>query len=130
MRSGKRQELEVTIGKLDDGEIGPRKNNSPAAASGNRVGIDIVDLEDVDKRRLEVSKGVLISQVYAGPARDAGIQRGDVLTDFDGEAISSAEQLDRLIAALPGGIAVHIRIVRNKRPQYLALKVPEKVPEQ
>jgi len=124
MRSGKRQKIEVTIGKLDIENIGPQSSNSPLAANGNRIGIDIVDLEDVDKRRLEVSKGVLISQVYSGPAREAGIQRGDVLTDIDGEAISSAEQLERLVAALPGDISVHIRIVRNKRPQYLALKVP------
>ncbi len=124
MRSGKRQKIEVTIGKLDIENIGPQSSNSPLAANGNRIGIDIVDLEDVDKRRLEVSKGVLISQVYAGPAREAGIRRGDVLTDIDGEAISSAEQLERLVAALPGNISIHIRIVRNKRPQYLALKVP------
>ncbi|HIL84798.1 MAG TPA: PDZ domain-containing protein, partial [Pseudomonadales bacterium] len=124
MRSGKRQKIEVTIGKLNLENIGPQSSNSPLAANGNRIGIDIVDLEDVDKRRLEVSKGVLISQVYAGPAREAGIRRGDVLTDIDGEAISSAEQLERLVAALPGNISIHIRIVRNKRPQYLALKVP------
>ncbi|MBT3832341.1 MAG: DegQ family serine endoprotease [Gammaproteobacteria bacterium] len=124
MRSGKRQKTEVTIGKLDIENIGPQSSNSPLAANGNRIGIDIVDLEDVDRRRLEVSKGVLISQVYSGPAREAGFQRGDVLTDIDGEAISSAEQLERLVAALPGDISVHIRIVRNKRPQYLALKVP------
>ena len=124
MRSGKRQKTEVTIGKLDIENVGPQSSNSPLAANGNRIGIDIVDLEDVDKRRLEVSKGVLISQVYSGPAREAGIQRGDVLTDIDGEAISSAEQLERLVAGLPGDISVHIRIVRNKRPQYLALKVP------
>jgi len=124
MRSGKRQKIEVTIGKLDIENIGPQSSNSPLAANGNRIGIDIVDLEDVDKRRLEVSKGVLISQVYSGPAREAGIQRGDVLTDIDGEAVSSAEQLERLVAALPGDISIHIRIVRNKRPQYLALKVP------
>jgi serine protease Do len=124
MRSGKRQKIEVTIGKLDIENIGPQSSNSPLAANGNRIGIDIVDLEDVDKRRLEVSKGVLISQVYSGPAREAGIQRGDVLTDIDGEAVNSAEQLERLVAALPGDISIHIRIVRNKRPQYLALKVP------
>ncbi|MGV0034702.1 MAG: Do family serine endopeptidase [Candidatus Azotimanducaceae bacterium WSBS_2022_MAG_OTU7] len=126
MRGGKRQQLEVTIGKLDDEDIGPRQNHSPLAASGNRIGIDVADLEDVDKRRFEVNKGVLVSQVYAGPAREAGIQRGDVLTDFDGDAINNVKQLDSLISALPGDIAVHIRIVRNKRAQYLALKMPAK----
>ena len=123
MRSGKRQEIAVTIGKLDDGSLDPRSNSSPSAVNGNRIGIDIVDLKDADKRRLDVGKGVIISQVYAGPARDAGIQPGDVLTDVDGEAVTSVAQLERLVAALPGDISVHIRIVRNKRPHYLALKV-------
>ena len=109
---------------MDDGSLDPRSNSSPSAVNGNRIGIDIVDLKDADKRRLDVGKGVIISQVYAGPARDAGIQPGDVLTDVDGEAVTSVAQLERLVAALPGDISVHIRIVRNKLPQYLALKVP------
>jgi serine protease Do len=124
MRSGKRQKIEVTIGKLDDENSGPPSYSSPLKANGNRIGLDIVDLEDLDKRRLEVRKGVFVSQVYPGAARLAGVQRGDVLTDVDGETIINAEQLERLVVALPDGISVHIRIVRNKRPRYLALKVP------
>jgi serine protease Do len=124
MRNGKRQKIDVTIGKLDDENTVPPSNSSPLAAKGNRIGLNIVDLKDEDKLRLEVSKGVLISQVYSGAAREAGIQRGDLLTDLDGTTIGSADQLERLVAALPGGISIHIRIVRNKRPQYLALKVP------
>jgi serine protease Do len=126
MRSGKWQKIEVTIGKLDGENISTPSNSSPLTANGNRIGLNIVDLEEVDKLRLEVRKGVLVSQVYPGAARLAGIQRGDVLTDVDGETIISAEQLERLVAALPDGISVHIRIVRNKRPQYLALKLPVK----
>ena len=124
MRSGNWQKIEVTIGKLDDENMGPASLSSPLTTNGNRIGLNIVDLEDADRRRLKVSKGVLISQVYSGAGREAGIQRGDVLTDVDGEVINTSEQLERLVAALPGGISVHIRIVRNKRPQYLALKVP------
>jgi len=126
MRSGKWQKIEVTIGKLDGENISTPSNSSPLTAKGNRIGLNIVDLEEVDKQRLEVRKGGLVSQVYPGAARLAGIQRGDVLTDVDGETIISAEQLERLVAALPDGISVHIRIVRNKRPQYLALKLPVK----
>ncbi len=67
---------------------------------------------------------MLVKQVYAGPARDAGIQRGDVITDFDGEAVENAEAMERLVESLPAGSIVHCRVVRNKRPQFLALKVP------
>ena len=124
MRSGKSQKIEVIIGKLDNANIGPPSYSSPLTVNGNRIGLNIVDLEDLDKRRLEVKKGVLVSQVHSGAARLAGVQRGDVLTDVNGEAIISAEQMKRLVVALPDGISVRIRIVRNKRPHYLVLKVP------
>lgn len=125
VRNGERQTLNVVIGKLDDDDLNRQRSPSTAASNGNRIGVDTEDLEDADKGRLGVDKGVVVTQTFSGPARDAGIQRGDVITDFDGEAISSVAQLDRLAEALPAGITVHVRVVRNKRPQYLALKIPE-----
>lgn len=125
VRNGESQTLEVVIGKLDDDDLNGPRTPSALASNGNRIGINIEDLEDADKRQLGVERGVVVSQTFSGPAREAGIQRGDVITDFDGEAIDSAAQLNRLADALPAGITVHVRIVRNKRPQYLAVKVPD-----
>lgn len=123
VRNGDRQTLKVVIGKLDDDELAGPRTPSPAAANGNRIGINIENLEDSEKRQLGVERGVIVSRTFAGAARDAGIQRGDVITDFDGESVTSVDQLDRLVDALPADITVHVRIVRNKRPQYLALKI-------
>ncbi len=123
VRNGERQTLKVVIGKLDDNDLAGPRTPSPAAANGNRIGINIEDLEDAEKRQLGVERGVVVSQTFSGAARDAGIERGDVITDFDGEAVTSVEQLNRLADALPADITVHVRIVRNKRPQYLALKI-------
>ena len=65
-----------------------------------------------------------MSQTFQGPGVDAGIVRGDVITDFDGEQVETADQLDRLAEAIPAGTAVPIRLVRNARPQFLAVKIP------
>lgn len=123
VRNGKRMKLEVVIGRLDEGELQASRGVSPSAASGNRVGIEVVDLDDDDKRRSGVTEGVVVDRVFSGAARDAGIERGDIITHFDGEEITSSEQLDQLVENLPGGITVHVRVVRNQRPQYLALKI-------
>ncbi len=125
VRNGEKQILDVVIGKLDNEDLSGQRTPSAAASNGNRIGLNIMDPEDADKRRLGVERGVLVSQVFSGPAREAGIQRGDVITDFDGEAVTGSEQLNRLADALPAGITVHVRIVRDKRPQYLALKIPD-----
>lgn len=123
VRNGKRMKLEVVIGRLDEGELQASRGVSPSAASGNRVGVEVADLDDDDKRRSGVTEGVVVDRVFSGAARDAGIERGDVITHFDGEEITSSEQLDQLVENLPGGITVHVRVVRNQRPQYLALKI-------
>ncbi len=122
VRNGKEMTLDVVIGKLDEGDL-QASRASTAASSGNRVGLELADLQDSDRQRLGVSNGVVVSRVYSGAARDAGIERGDVITHFDGEEITSSEQLDRMADSLPGDITVHVRVVRNQRPQYLALKL-------
>ena len=125
MRGGKEQTLEVVIGRLDDSSAQPQSQGT-APQSGNRIGLEFADLQESEFRRLGVTKGVMVSRVFSGSAKEAGIQRGDVITDFDGESIQSADQLNRLIDNLPDALTVHVRVVRDKRPQYLALKVPPK----
>ena len=117
--------IEVMIGTLsaDGQQISQRA--APETLSGNRLGITVVDLEAGEKRRLKVDRGVAVRQVYSGPAGEAGIQSGDVITDFDGERIQTAKQLDRLAESVPADITVHLRLVRNGRPQYLAVKLPD-----
>ena len=73
---------------------------------------------------MKIDRGVIVRQVFEGPGVDAGLLRGDVITDFDGEQIETAEQLDRLAEGIPAGITVHVRVVRSGRPQYLAVKIP------
>ena len=124
VRNGKVETLAVTIGRLEEDELNSPRRSAQAAQSGNRVGITVADLEPAEKRRLEVDRGVIVRQVFSGPAGEAGVQRGDVITDFDGEPIQTAEQLGHLVQNLPDGVTVPIRIVRDKRPQFMALKVP------
>ena len=124
VRNGEVISVPVLIGTLDEQELRGSRRASSQAASGNRIGITVADLEAADRRNLEGPRGVVVSQVYAGPARDAGIQRGDVITNFDGEPIDTAQQLESLIGAVPADSTVHCRIVRNKRPQFIAIRIP------
>jgi serine protease Do len=124
VRSGEKQDLTVTIGKLaaDD----PRNQRpSPPVSMGNRAAVVVVAVESADKLRLGIEEGVLVSSIEPGPGQEAGIQKGDVITDIDGESITGVDHFERIVKALPVDTAVHVRIVRDRRPEYLALKVPE-----
>ena len=116
--------LEVTIGTFEEESAMAGGGSSEPVQRGNRIGITVEDLEPADQRRLNVQRGVAVAQVFAGPGREAGLERGDVITDFDGEQIQTAEQLNHLADSLPGDITVHVRLIRDRRPQYVAVKIP------
>ncbi len=123
VRQGEKKVIDVVIGQLEEDELRRNRPASGPETTGNRIGVAVTDLEPADRRRLEVDEGVLVRSVESGPGQEAGIQRGDVITDLDGEPVTSAEQFERIVEGLPADQAVHVRIVRNKRAEYLALKI-------
>ena len=124
VRNKEVQTIAVVIGTLSGDEQRVTQRTNPAAPKGNRLGILVSNLEQQELRRLKLERGVVVSQTFQGPGVDAGIVRGDVITDFDGEQVETADQLDRLAEAIPAGTTVPIRLVRNARPQFLAVKIP------
>jgi serine protease Do len=81
-------------------------------------------LTDEQAERFNIDEGVLVTRLGDGPASTAGLQRGDVITTLDGDAISSVDQFEELVQALPADKAIPIRVVRNERPEFLVIKVP------
>jgi serine protease Do len=72
------------------------------------------------------AKGALVSKVDPqGPAAAAGIERGDVIVEFDGKPIQEMEDLPRLVAATPVGGSVDVTVVRDGRRKELRVKVGE-----
>jgi S1-C subfamily serine protease len=68
---------------------------------------------------------VMVSEVLPdGPARQAGLERGDLLLELDGECITGVDGLHRLLTAERAGREVEIRLFRRGRPQSVRV-VPE-----
>ncbi|HCC43552.1 MAG TPA: serine peptidase, partial [Gammaproteobacteria bacterium] len=85
VRNKEVQTIAVVIGTLSGDEQRVTQRTNPAAPKGNRLGIMVSNLEQEELRRLKLERGVVVSQTFQGPGVDAGIVRGDVITDFDGE---------------------------------------------
>ena len=65
-----------------------------------------------------------MTQVSEGPARQAGIQAGDILVTLHNTPINSAADLADAAAALPEGGTVAALVNRDGTPRFLALKLP------
>jgi membrane-associated protease RseP (regulator of RpoE activity) len=80
---------------------------------GSRLGVGLEDTEgDV--------RGTRVRSVEEGsPAEKAGLQEGDVIVRFDGEAVRSASHLARLVGETPVGRSVAIEVKRGTATQTL-----------
>ncbi len=70
--------------------------------------------------------GVLVMRVVPdSPAANAGIRRGDVILEIDEEAITSADQLQRVVENTKLGQVLSVKVQRGKRLQKLSIRTAE-----
>jgi serine protease Do len=69
-------------------------------------------------------QGALVSKVEpGGPADEAGIQRGDVIIEFQGEPIEEMEELPRVVAETPVGTKGKLVVLRDGKRKTLDVEV-------
>lgn len=85
------------------------------------LGVRIQDVSpDVaEAMGLAEAKGALITDVPEGPAKDAGLLAGDVITQFDGKPVDDTRDLTRRVADAPVGAAVPVVILRDGQTETL-----------
>ena len=71
------------------------------------------------------SGAVMVSEVLSGgPAARAGLERGDLLLELDGEVISGVDRLHRLLTAERADREIRIQLLRRGKQQSVTL-IPE-----
>jgi serine protease Do len=101
----------IRRGEMPPGSIFP-------APRGAEIGVSIRDVvrEDVATMKLSAETGAVIEDVRSGgPADTAGLRKGDVAIEFDGEKVRSAAQLTRLVRETPAGRRVKVTVLRDGR---------------
>jgi len=120
-RDGRRLRLAVTLGSsplnLAEEEIAlvqPERSN--------KLGLRVEELSREDRQLFGLS-GVRVVEVIDGPAREADIQRDDVIVSLNRQTINSTEQFAAVVQGLPDTGYVPVRIVRDGRPTTLPLNL-------
>ena len=85
-----------------------------------RLGIKAQDTED--------GKGVKVLEVDdESPADKAGIKEGDIITQFDGKPVNSAESLANLARENKDKFSYKINLTRDGKSQEVEVKIPKKL---
>ncbi|MFG6137478.1 DegQ family serine endoprotease [Halomonas sp. B23F22_10] len=125
LRDGDRQTLDVEVGEWP-GSQKAGGDGSDGDASPARLGVVVQALDEAQRRKLELDHGVQVAQVDPdGIAAAAGIRPGDVLVSIARQAVESPAQLAELVAELPAGSAVPVRLYRDGRSYYVALRLAD-----
>jgi serine protease DegQ len=81
-----------------------------------------VDLAESFK--MESTDGTLIAGVLRnGPADQAGVKPGDILTGVDGKSVTDSSSMLNLVAALQPGKLARIQVIRNGKKLELNVTV-------
>jgi serine protease Do len=72
------------------------------------------------------TKGVLVSDVMEdSPAKKAGFERADVITEYDGKPMDSPTHLRNAVAQTPIGKKVSVKLIRDKKPKTIEVTIVE-----
>jgi len=83
---------------------------------GSQIGVTIRDVEDADAKasKLAAPTGVIIEEVAdESPASKAGLKKGDVVLEFDGERVRGVRHFTRLVQETPAGRRVQTSVMRD-----------------
>ena len=85
------------------------------------LGVRIQDVtQDVaDAMGLEKASGALITDVPEGPAKEAGLQTGDVILSFDGVEVVDTRGLVRQVGNSPVGATVRVTVLRDGKSETI-----------
>jgi S1-C subfamily serine protease len=99
-----------------------RVRRSRLKLAGQTISLDRRALRALERTH---SGAVMISEVLpGGPAERAGLERGDLLLELDGEPITGVDQLHRLLTVERAGREIAVRLLRRGKTQSVAV-VPE-----
>lgn len=90
------------------------------------IGVFVNDIDFATRKELGFDgEGVLCEPVPGGPAQDAGMQVGDIVTHVGGKSVDSAEALRIAVSSHPPGSEVPIRVWRDSRMRTLRVQLVE-----
>ena len=87
------------------------------------LGVRIQDVTDdvAEAMGLENAAGALVTDVPEGPAAEAGIKSGDVITAFDGVNVADTRALVRQVGNTEVGKEVRVVVLRDGKTQTLKI---------
>ncbi len=124
VRDGEMLTLMLALGELPDTLPGRLSSAGENAVQPSSLGLALEEIADSLRERLEIAGGVRVIR-SEGPAAEAGIRRGDIITRLNNRPVLDLDNFTEIAEALPPGRSVPVYVIRGETPTFLPLRVPE-----
>ncbi len=121
-RKGANRDIPVVITEMESEKIARRDDKKPKPDQAtNALGINVVDLTDVQRKELKIDGGVLVDGADGAAAR-AGIRAGDIILRLNNADIKDSRQFTSLVGKLdPKKMAV-VLVRRGDASQFVPIR--------
>jgi len=90
------------------------------SGGGPKLGVSVQDTED--------GKGVNVIEVDEdGNAAKAGIKEDDVITEVDGKAVNSTDEIAKVMKENKDKVSVKVKLLRKGKSENVEVKIPRKL---
>jgi serine protease Do len=123
LRDGKPMTLKLKVGELKDEAAAPTLERTKL-----ELGMNVQEITPEIARQLRLSDlgGILVSQVEPGSAADdAGVQRGDIIREVNGQNIRNISDYRSALARAKKSDIIRLLVRRGERNLYLTIRGPK-----
>ena len=104
----------------------PESVEAQTKGSQIMLGITIIEVTEDMSKQYSMPMGVYIREVSEFSAAErAGLTKGDIITEFAGEKVTTADDLNAIKAKQTSGDTVQVKIDRNGRELTLDIVIPQ-----
>jgi serine protease Do len=125
LRNGMQQDVQPTLGELTPQAAEAGQQGQGGSQEGSKLGVGVAPLDPQTAAQLGLpqnTQGIVVESVDpGGPAGQAGLQEGDVITEVNRQKVRTPPDMQRAIAA--SGNRPPLLLI-NRKGQTLYLAVP------
>lgn len=123
IRDQQRRVIGVNIAELPTSITQAAYTPQEGPAEQSALGMKVEDLSSEARKQLKIEGGVQVVEVdETGPASDAGLQKGDVITMIDNQPVESLDAFESVTSQLKSGKSVALLVQRRAGPVFLAIR--------
>ena len=120
LRDDKIRTISATLGTAPDDTPAAEDKNNPT----NGLGMNIRDLTEAEKSRLNINGGALVREVKRGGlASLSNLVAGDVIVQVNSTPVANSQAFAKAIAALPKNSVARIVIIRQGQRAIVGLRL-------